>query len=97
MERVQRLPKTMPLTGTGRPDLPALATWALGAAIVGYLLLQNGGYDPIVRDEVGLATWVIAICGIAVGAFPAPTSTRYRCSTWHLRRRSGPGSAGRRC
>jgi len=77
MERAQRLPQTLPLAGIGRPDLPALATWALGAAVVGYLLLQTGGYDPIVRDEVGVATWAIAICGIAAGAFPPPTSTRW--------------------
>ncbi len=77
MERVQNLPKTLTWAGTGRPDLPALATWAFGAVVVAYLLLQNGGYDPIVRDEVGIAIWVVAICGIAVGAFPPPTATRW--------------------
>jgi len=76
MERVQRLPGTLPFAGTKRPDLPAFASWALGAAAVIYLLLQNGGYDPIVRDQVGVAAWVIAISGIAAGAFSLPTSTR---------------------
>src|SRR5215213_10056667 len=77
MERVQRLPSTLPFAGINRPDLPALAAWALGVATVVYLLLQNGGYDPIVRDELGVAAWVIAICGIGVGVFSLPTSTRF--------------------
>ena len=77
MERVQSLPGSLPLAGVRRLDAPAIATWAYGAAVVAYLLLQNGGYDPIVRDEVGIATWIIAIGGIAVGAFPLPTSTRF--------------------
>jgi O-Antigen ligase len=52
------------------------ATWLLAAALVVYLALQNGGYDPIPRDQVGIAVWWVLLLGVAVEALPVPGRTR---------------------
>jgi hypothetical protein len=46
---------------------PALAAWTLGFGPVLYLALRGGGYDLVVRSEVGLAAWWIVLVGILVG------------------------------
>jgi hypothetical protein len=51
-------------------DWPALATWMLCFALVVYLGLKDGGYDPLVHDQVGIAIWWIALAGVAAGALP---------------------------
>ena len=57
---------------TARIDPPAIAAWTLAFALVAYLALSNGGYDTIVRSQVGIAVWWIvllgALAGIAAGA-----------------------------
>ena len=53
-----------------RLDLRALGAWTLGAALVVYLGLRGGGYDPLVRGEVGIAVWWIVLVGAAVGVLP---------------------------
>ncbi len=49
---------------------PRVASWALGFAPVLYLALRGGGYDLVVRSEVGLAAWWIVLLGVAIGVLP---------------------------
>jgi len=35
-----------------------------------YLALRGGGYDLVVRSEVGLAAWWIVLLGVAIGVLP---------------------------
>lgn len=51
-------------------DGPRVAAWALGFAPVLYLALRGGGYDLVVRSEVGLAAWWIVLLGVAIGVLP---------------------------
>ena len=53
-----------------RPNLPALGGWALGFALVGYLALANGGYETVVRNEVGVAVWWLVLLGALAGLVP---------------------------
>jgi hypothetical protein len=53
-----------------RLDPAAITAWLLGFGLVVYLSLRGGGYDSIVRNQVGIAIWWIAIAGILVGALP---------------------------
>jgi hypothetical protein len=53
-----------------RPDLPAIGGWALGFALVGYLSLANGGYETVVRDQVGVAVWWLVLLGALAGLVP---------------------------
>lgn len=59
-----------------RLDPAAAGTWILGFALVLYLALQGGGYDSIVRGEVGVAVWWLVLCGVASGALPLPIRNR---------------------
>lgn len=49
---------------------PAFAGWLLPFLLVLYLALEQGGYDGIVRGEVGVAIWWIVLVGAAVGVLP---------------------------
>jgi hypothetical protein len=53
-----------------RLNLPAIGAWALGFALVAYLSLANGGYDTIVRNEVGVAVWWLVLLGAIAGLVP---------------------------
>lgn len=53
-----------------RFDRRALSAWTLGFAPVLYLALRGGGYDVIVRSEVGLAAWWIVLLGGLAGILP---------------------------
>ncbi len=64
------------LSGELSFDPGALAAWALGACLVTYLALQAGGYDAIVRGEVGVAVWWVALCAVCCGALPLPVHSR---------------------
>ncbi len=50
-----------------RLDPPAIAAWTLAFTVVVYLALSNGGYDTIVRSEVGVAVWWIVLLGALAG------------------------------
>ena len=68
-------------TGAWRPRLvasagPWLAQAGLPFLLVVYLGLRGGGYDAVVRSEVGIAVWWIVLLGAAVGALPVARLTR---------------------
>ena len=48
------------------------AAWvsALCFALVAYLGLKGGGYDPLVHDKVGIAVWWALLAAVLVGALP---------------------------
>ncbi len=56
---------------TARLDPPAIAAWTLAFSVVAYLALSNGGYDTIVRSQVGVAVWWIVLLGALAGVLPA--------------------------
>jgi MFS family permease len=45
--------------------------WLIPLALIVYLALKNGGYDPIPRGDTGVIAWWIVLVGLAVGALPA--------------------------
>lgn len=51
-------------------DWGAVWTWTLCFALVLYLGLEGGGYDPLVSEPVGIAVWWVLLAGILVGALP---------------------------
>ena len=53
-----------------RLDARAIAAWAVGFAPVFYLALRGGGYDLIVRSEVGLVLWWILLLAVVSRALP---------------------------
>lgn len=57
-------------------DWGGLATWLLAVLLVAYLALENGGYDPIPRGQVGVLVWWAVLLGVAVQALPVPGRTR---------------------
>jgi O-Antigen ligase/Tetratricopeptide repeat len=59
-----------------RPNVPALGGWALGFALVGYLSLANGGYETVVRNEVGVAVWWLVLLGAIAGLVPGRLPAR---------------------
>lgn len=73
MERIERLPLLRAI-GVRIPALDpgAIGAWAFAAALVAYLSLEGGGYDPIVRGEVAVAVWVAVLAGFGVGALRFP-------------------------
>lgn len=56
---------------TAHLDPPAIAAWSLAFAVVAYLALSNGGYDTIVRSQIGVAVWWIVLLGALAGILPA--------------------------
>jgi hypothetical protein len=47
-----------------------LTAFAIAASAVSYLALRGGAYDPVVRQETGLAIWAALTLGFALGAVP---------------------------
>jgi hypothetical protein len=58
------------LVGVARRLGPAMGTVVLPFALVLYLALQNGGYDEVVRSEIGVAVWWVVLLGALVGLLP---------------------------
>lgn len=73
-DRALAAPRTLSLPG--RPDGRRVAAWLLGLAPVAYLGLDGGGYDVIVRSQVGIALWWIVLLGALVGVLPAARTNR---------------------
>ncbi len=63
---------TRPLASAARrlPSVPydAITAWALSFALVLYLALRSGGFDAVVRDQVGILVWwavlLVAVAGL---------------------------------
>lgn len=51
-------------------DAPAFAAWLLPFALIITLAFQGGGYDPLLRGQVGIAAWWLVIVGAGVGVIP---------------------------
>ena len=64
------------LLATVRRVAPAVAGYALPFLLVLYLALEGGGYDAVVRGEVGIAVWWIVLVGAAIGVMPAARLSR---------------------
>jgi hypothetical protein len=80
METTATMPRSAGLQSLlRRADGQAIAVWALGFGLVVYLGLNGGGYDPIVRDQLGIAVWWGVLLGLAVGALPL---NRLRYGSW---------------
>ena len=65
-----RLPLLRELAGYRERLGPILASTVLPFALVLYLALEGGGYDVVVRSEVGMALWWIVLLGALVGVLP---------------------------
>jgi len=65
----------LPRRLSARVDPPAMAAWTLAFTLVAYLALSNGGYDTVVRSQVGLAVWWIVLIGAVAGILPARIGT----------------------
>jgi hypothetical protein len=59
-----------------RVDLEAVSAWTLAGAIVLYLAVEGGGYDIVVRAQVGIVVWWIVLIGAASRLLPAARLTR---------------------
>lgn len=49
---------------------PWLAQAGLPFLLIVYLGIRGGGYDAVVRGEIGIAVWWVVVAGAAVGALP---------------------------
>lgn len=58
------------LAGRLRVDASGVAIWLLGCPLIVYLALENGGYDTIARNQVGLALWWFILAGVLAGVLP---------------------------
>jgi hypothetical protein len=70
MEAASMRSREAPLEYLRGVDWGAVWTWALCFALVLYLGLEGGGYDPLVSEPVGIALWWVLLAGILVGAMP---------------------------
>lgn len=53
-----------------RSEWPGWFLFVLAFALIAYLGVEGGGFDPLVHDQAGIAAWWIVLCGILVGALP---------------------------
>ncbi|HTU14852.1 MAG TPA: O-antigen ligase family protein [Solirubrobacterales bacterium] len=67
---------TPPTTDRIRESLPAVAGFGLPFLIVVYLALEAGGYDLVVRGQVGIIAWWIVLLGVIAGLLPLTRVTR---------------------
>ena len=67
---LDRLPLLAELSGYRERLGPILASTVLPFVLIVYLALEGGGYDIVVRSEVGIAIWWIVLLGALVGVLP---------------------------
>lgn len=79
MESVLSRPVTWRPNSLHRFDPDAVRTWALAGTLVLYLAIDGGGYDLVVRSQVGIVVWWIVLVGAAWGLLPA---TRWTRTAW---------------
>lgn len=75
----QRTARSSRRLSLGTLDGPAIGAWVLGFALVAYLALDGGGYDPVLRGQVGIAAWWVVLVGVAAGVLPG---ARLRPAAW---------------
>jgi cytochrome c-type biogenesis protein CcmH/NrfG len=68
--RAARVPTLADLASLRERLGPILASTVLPFVLVIYLALEGGGYDVVVRGEVGIAIWWIVLLGALVGVLP---------------------------
>jgi hypothetical protein len=56
--------------GASQLDWGAVVGWLLVFALIVYLGVEGGGYDPIVHDQAGIAIWAVLLLGVLAGALP---------------------------
>lgn len=77
MEQVLNQPRQASIGARAKlPSQAVAASWTLGFAVPLYLALRGGGYDVVLRDQVGIALWWIVLLGALVGVLPARRATR---------------------
>lgn len=54
----------------------AAAAWALGFAAPLYLAMRGGGYEAVLRDQVGIVVWWIVAAGVVCGALGTTRPSR---------------------
>jgi hypothetical protein len=55
--------------------------WVLSITLVVYMGLNGGGYDSVVRSDVGVIVWWVVLAGALLGVLPVGRMTRrWRCS-----------------
>src|SRR5947209_2977024 len=59
-----------------RIDAGAMSAWTLAGVLVLYLGLDGGGYDVVVRSQVGVVVWWVVLVGAAWGVLPAVRPSR---------------------
>jgi hypothetical protein len=57
-------------------DWEIVPPWLLGFALVVYLGMKGGGYDPLVHDQIGIAVWWVLLATVAVGTLPRSRPSR---------------------
>lgn len=74
-------PAPPPGVRRGAPDPASVAAWALPFVLVVGLAFSGGGYDAVLRGEVGVATWWLVALFAAAGLLRGGTT---RAGRWAL-------------
>ena len=69
---------TRPTAGETSVRAGRALTWGAAVLLSVYLGLSGGGYDIVVRSEVGLIVWWFVLLGVLVGVLPAWANPRGR-------------------
>ncbi len=76
MDSVAARAETLRSRALRRIDAQALSTWVLAGGLVLYLAMDGGGYDIVVRSQVGIVVWWLVLVGAAWGVLPATRISR---------------------
>ncbi len=76
VESVAAHAETLRSRALRRVDGQAISTWLLAGGLVLYLAMDGGGYDIVVRSQVGIIVWWLVLVGAAWGVLPATRISR---------------------
>src|SRR5215217_7146829 len=76
MDAIARSSVRLGALGASRLNPAAFATWLVPATLIVYLALENGGYGPVERGQIGILAWWVVLAGTVVGALPVAGGTR---------------------